>query len=219
MSDRSLNLDSTPRANAAPAGTPETEPMDTGHAGHWWAGTRYSRVYDCVTTDPKFATVYDDDAAFATWVRLLMTANGAWPVPAAIPRRTDQRALDLLVSVGLVYLQAHDLYTISGLGLERGARVEQARAAGRASAVQRQSNASPTPAERQPNLAEHKQSRAEQSRAVGSIEPTRSTPLENDRGERRPKKNGQDPEPTSLRAILDPATAARLGIAPEETNP
>jgi len=47
----------------------------------------------------------------------------------------------------------------------------------------------------------------------GSKEPTKNDPRETRR------TNGPDTEPTSLRAILDPATAARLGIAPEETNP
>jgi hypothetical protein len=96
-----------------------------------WAESRYSRVYASITTDPKFATVYDNDPALAAWVRLLLIADAAWPDPAAVPRRTNQAALDHLAGVGLVDILPGDLYLMRGLDAERQAKAEQATQAGK----------------------------------------------------------------------------------------
>lgn len=100
-----------------------------------WEPSPYSRVYHSITTDPKFVTVYHDDAALAAWLRLLLDADAAWPNPAAVPRRTDQRPLDQLAAVGLVDLLPGDRYLIHGLDAERLARSTQASEAGKRSAA------------------------------------------------------------------------------------
>jgi hypothetical protein len=42
----------------------------------------YVRVYSRIIDDPKFETVYDDDARLACWLRLLILADATWPTPA-----------------------------------------------------------------------------------------------------------------------------------------
>jgi hypothetical protein len=88
----------------------------------------YSRLYWELLDDPKFASVYDDDAAFACWTRLLIAADMAWPASAGIPHGTKKGALARLVSVGLVDQQAGSRYRIHGLDKERKARSEAAKA-------------------------------------------------------------------------------------------
>ena len=75
----------------------------------------YSRVYWSVMDDPKFDGIYDDDAAFALWMRLLMIADALWPSPAALPRTTRAKPLAKLVEAKLSDLLAKDRYRIRGL--------------------------------------------------------------------------------------------------------
>jgi hypothetical protein len=96
-----------------------------------WAESHYSRVYASIPSDPKFAHVYHDDAALATWLRLLLAADASWPQPAAVPRRTDQRPLDQLAAAGLVDLLPGDLFLIHGLDAERHEKAAQATEAGK----------------------------------------------------------------------------------------
>ena len=87
----------------------------------------YSRVYWSVIDDPKFEGVYDDDAAFALWMRLLMNADALWPAPAALPRSTKAKPLGKLVDAGIIDLLPRDRYRIHGLDAERGRRRDAAR--------------------------------------------------------------------------------------------
>lgn len=96
---------------------------------------RYVRVYYRILEDPKFAAVYPDDPRLATWLRLLMAADNAWPHPAPIPRTVDPDAFAFLVDVGLVDLATNDLYRIHGLDAERMRRREQGVAGGMARAA------------------------------------------------------------------------------------
>lgn len=96
---------------------------------------RYVRVYYSILTDDKFATVYGDDDKLATWLRLLMHADDAWPHPAAIPRSTNDDALAHLVAVGLVELVGTDMYRVVGMDAERERRRAQGVAGGLARAA------------------------------------------------------------------------------------
>lgn len=86
----------------------------------------YSRVYWSVADDPKFVGIYDDDAAFALWVRLLMTADALWPAPAPLPRSARVRPLTKLVDAGLIDLLTGDRYRVHGLDAERQRRATAA---------------------------------------------------------------------------------------------
>jgi hypothetical protein len=86
----------------------------------------YSRIYWSVLDDPKFETIYGDDAAFALWVRLLLTADALWPSPAPLPRGTKPKALVRLVEAGIVDTLSGDRYRIHGLDNEREIRKQLA---------------------------------------------------------------------------------------------
>ena len=88
----------------------------------------YSRVYHCITDDPRFATVIGDDAAGWTWVRLLVIAEQAWPASAYLPRWVRPRPLAVLIAAGIVEREG-DKYRIHGLDAERQGRSDHARGA------------------------------------------------------------------------------------------
>jgi hypothetical protein len=96
---------------------------------------RYVRVYYRILDDPKFEHVYPNDARLATWVRLLMVADNAWPHPAQVPRNVDPDALAFLVAVGLIDSLPNDLYRVHGMDAERMKRREQGLAGGIARAA------------------------------------------------------------------------------------
>lgn len=87
----------------------------------------YVRVYYRIVDDPKFADVYDDDAAFALWVRLLLHADAMYPAAATLPNGTRKAALAKLVEAGLVDRGTGHRYRIHGLAAEREERAEAAR--------------------------------------------------------------------------------------------
>lgn len=87
----------------------------------------YSRVYWEVIDDPKFAHVWDDDRALATWLRLLVAADMAWPASATLPYNVGAKALAILVGAGLVDRQAGGRYRIHGMDKERQTRSDAAR--------------------------------------------------------------------------------------------
>ncbi len=88
----------------------------------------YSRVYWRAVDDPKFEAVWWDDQSLATWLRLLVAADMAWPASANLYDGVSRRALKRLVDAGLVVLDRRQ-YRIKGLDREREKRSGQARAA------------------------------------------------------------------------------------------
>lgn len=91
------------------------------------AERRYVEVfYDLAD---EYPTVYYNDVALATWLRLLMLASGVWPAPAVIPRSASDDALALLVDCGLIQILDGDLYRVRGLDKLRRARRERAQKA------------------------------------------------------------------------------------------
>jgi hypothetical protein len=70
--------------------------------------------------------IYADDSAFASWVRLLATAEAMWPAPAELPRSVRTRTLAKLTSCGLVMTDGLT-YRIKGMDAERNARSDAAR--------------------------------------------------------------------------------------------
>lgn len=97
----------------------------------------YSRVYHSIVDDPKFSTVYDDDRRLATWLRLLIVAEQAYPASANIPQGTHGASVLALVEAGLIDLGTGSRYRVHGLEAERSRRSDQAREAGLASARSR----------------------------------------------------------------------------------
>lgn len=101
----------------------------------------YSRLYWSVIDDDKFVSVYDNDRAFATWARLLMAADQAWPASASIPRAASRTAIALLVTAGLIELMPGGRYRIVGMDAERERRQGQAQDAAEARWGHARSNA------------------------------------------------------------------------------
>jgi hypothetical protein len=91
----------------------------------------YVRVYYRVIDDPKFRDVFDDDSRLATWLRLLLIADGTYPAPAPIPASTKRSALAHLVTAGIIDLEPGGRYRVHGMEPERSRRSAQAEAAAR----------------------------------------------------------------------------------------
>lgn len=89
----------------------------------------YSRVYWRAVDDPKFVDVWDDDRALATWLRLLVYADMAWPASGSLYHGIHRPSLEKLVRVGLVDVQGSTRYRIHGLDKEREQRSTHARGA------------------------------------------------------------------------------------------
>lgn len=139
----------------------------------------YVRVYYRIIEDPKFAAVYDDDRALATWLRLLLYADAMFPAPAILPLRCNSKALKTLVDAELIDLLPGDRYRIHGLTAEREQRSEHGRKAAlarhgqstsNARAMHEQSASSAQPMHSEPNRTEPIRTSPIQS------EPSRSTP-------------------------------------------
>jgi hypothetical protein len=88
----------------------------------------YARVYyiDMETDHPE---VWRDDAALATWVRMLAVAEAMWPAVPEIPRSAKDPAVRKLIRAGLVIPVAPFGFCIKGLNTERSARSIAARIA------------------------------------------------------------------------------------------
>jgi hypothetical protein len=86
----------------------------------------YSRVYWKVRSDERFVGIYSDDHHFATWVRLLIAAEAAWPEPADIPSTARRASLRALSDAGIIVLLDAGLFRVHGLDAERMRRQERA---------------------------------------------------------------------------------------------
>lgn len=200
---------------------------------------RYARIYHGIDDDPKFATVFNDDHLLATWVRLLLRADAAWPAAVPIPRRVAQDALDVLVAVGLVDLLPDDRYRIHGLDRVRREVADKAAIGGRARAEDAPRSAGRfLPA----NAGERTSERWNGHQRGTSDQPTQPT---NQRDHQRslvtcetchggavylegafriihedgcPDMSGTSPGPDEARAVLD-AIGERMGWRPSKERP
>ena len=91
----------------------------------------YVRVYYRIIDDPRFEFVYDDDAALALWLRLLLIADAAWPASATLPVTARVRPLRRLTDAGLVTVTKTHRFQIHGMEAERRRRIEESRSGGR----------------------------------------------------------------------------------------
>ena len=86
----------------------------------------YSRVYWKVRSDERFVGIYPNDHHFATWLRLLIAAEAAWPEPADLPATARRVSLRALVDAGIILLLDSGLFRVHGLDAERLRRQERA---------------------------------------------------------------------------------------------
>ena len=141
----------------------------------------YSRVYWRFIEE--YPDVYDDDRAFATWMRLLILAEGTHPQPAPLPHGIKNPVLSKLVDEGLVTLLPGNRYRVKGLAAERERRADKGRkgANARWSQSEGTADAMQTHSERNAKAMPAEQSRDEQSKdetrtnaRTGGLEPVGS---------------------------------------------
>lgn len=89
----------------------------------------YSRVYWAIRDDEKFAGVYCNDRLLATWLRLLIAADMAWPASAVLYLGVSMPAVRTLAGVGLIDLGDGGRFRIHGLDKERQRRSDYGRSA------------------------------------------------------------------------------------------
>ncbi len=140
-------------------------------------GEPYSRIYWSVIED--YPDIYEDDAAFSLWVRMLLEADAAYPMKPRLPRTT--RAMGVLADAGLLIIE-RNRYTILGLTQERDRRSEQGRAGGVASGKARRS----TVVERSLN------GRSEQTANESNLDETRRDETRQAEGESPAPAKGYD---------------------------
>lgn len=70
----------------------------------------------------EYPAVYADDAAFATWMRLLVVAEKAWPLSPELPRSARIKSVQKLVAAGLVALGPLHTFSLRGHDAERQRR-------------------------------------------------------------------------------------------------
>lgn len=85
----------------------------------------YARVYHEIVDDPKFRRVFHDDAALATWLRMLLVADAMYPASAPMPESTE--SVELLLKVKLIKRLPGNRYVVTGLHAERERRASSAR--------------------------------------------------------------------------------------------
>jgi hypothetical protein len=85
----------------------------------------YVRVYhDDLRRD--YPSVYADDAALATWLRLLVLADKMWPSTPELPRSVRPKALATLTVAGLIVVDGCT-FEVRGYHAERSMRQASAR--------------------------------------------------------------------------------------------
>ena len=87
----------------------------------------YVRVYYEIADDPRFASIFDNDHHLAAWLRLLLTAEGAWPASAAMPQGARSSSVRALADAGLIEIVAGHRFRVHGLDAERQRRSDHAR--------------------------------------------------------------------------------------------
>ena len=93
---------------------------------------RFARFYfDVFIRD--YPDIYTDDAAFATWMRLLVLAERSWPAMPELPRSVRSVPLRKLTTRELVAVGPDHVYALKGFHVERSRRHASASAAARAS--------------------------------------------------------------------------------------
>jgi len=91
-----------------------------------WSDAPYARIYATLSTDPKTAAMWLDDRLLAAYVRLLLNADLAWPMPPAVPRWIADDVLETLAGSRIIETDG-TTYQVVGLRAER-----EGRATGRA---------------------------------------------------------------------------------------
>ena len=126
---------------------------------------KYVRLYYSVIDDPKFESIYGDDAAWAAYTRLLMLADSMWPASPPIPKSCKPAAFRKLVNETIVDVLPGGKFRIHGLDAERERRKESAvrSASARRTPSERSANAFDVHQLAEPSQAKHIQAEPSQA--------------------------------------------------------
>ena len=79
----------------------------------------------------EYPDIYEDDAAYALWGRLLRLGDMAWPSAAHLPYGVKKGALKRLVDADLIFQESGGRFRVRGMDKERSARSQAASNAAR----------------------------------------------------------------------------------------
>jgi hypothetical protein len=117
--------------------------------------------------------IYEDDAAFAAWLRMLTAAESMWPARPELPRTVRTRVLAKLTAAGLIQTNGRT-YSVKGMDAERNARSNAARTAARS----RWGNADVMPNRTEPSNGRSTKGQRDgtpvDTRAPGPVDPVRA---------------------------------------------
>lgn len=88
----------------------------------------YVQVPHLISSDERFADVYNDRATLGTWLQMYLVVDECYPNPAPLPR-VEQITLDTIAAAGLIEIRPGDRYTVPGLAEHREKTASHARAA------------------------------------------------------------------------------------------
>lgn len=174
---------------------------------------RYARFYYAEFIR-DYPSAYLDDAAFATWMRLLVIAEQMWPLTMELPRSVKPRPLRVLVEAGLIATDG-TFFALKGFDAERTRRRDSGRKGaavrwdsdGNANAMpststsQDKTSIPPPPAER------GRRKNGTNPRAVGSSPRQNGTAPRDEGTSTRQVRQAQKRGPSSLHEILTKAAA------------
>lgn len=89
----------------------------------------FSRHFWDLVDDERFADVFPDDHHYATWSRLLMLADQAWPASAHLPASARKASVAKLAAVGLISILPGGRFRVTGLDKAREERAVRAQRA------------------------------------------------------------------------------------------
>jgi hypothetical protein len=80
---------------------------------------KYAKLHHSLPDERTFAHVWDDDHLLASWARLKVDADVAWPNAAVLPRWISAEVLAQLLDFGYVVLQSTERFRMPEVDEER----------------------------------------------------------------------------------------------------
>jgi hypothetical protein len=138
----------------------------------------YVQVPHLLSSDPRFADVYNDRATLGAWLQMYLVADECYPNPAPLPR-VEQTTLDTIEAAGLIEIRPGDRYTVLGLAEHREKTSSHARVAAWARWGNPPSNA-PSNAPGITSVSSSSKNVEDENEDEGSITPSNAPSIDDD---------------------------------------